>query len=203
MSLILNALKRTQKIRWESRQRTQRFGKNIPWLSRWSKRDVIAGRRLIFMGLASAIVLGVILIKPWVRKPSTVVSPPAGGHRVTLPIPQPPDIRKLRQVPVPLVPMDGHQVPGVDPLGEGQQLFLRRMPTGVYVLQRRPGLDELVGHSNVVRAFQVPLPHREDPAVIRTQNDTLALVVPQERRAQHDHAVAKVGLQPLGAHGVP
>ncbi|MFH1489078.1 MAG: tetratricopeptide repeat protein [Pseudomonadota bacterium] len=97
MSLILNALKRTQRIRWERRERKQSFGKNLPWLSRWSRREITPQQRFLIIGLALATVLLFIFVKAWVRSPPATVSLPAAGHKVTLPISQSP-LEELKAV---------------------------------------------------------------------------------------------------------
>ncbi len=85
MSLILDALKRTQQIKIEKKQQEKRLGTIIPWLPRWRKRWIAPRRLFLPLGLTMAVALFFTLYKPVAYKPPTPVSQTADSM-VILPI---------------------------------------------------------------------------------------------------------------------
>ena len=85
MSLILDALRKIQKLKTERQQRNQTAGSGFPWLSSWRKSWRFPLKWIIPIGVTVPILLFFTLYKQRIFKPMVATAPPAATRQEPLP----------------------------------------------------------------------------------------------------------------------
>lgn len=103
MSLILNALKKSQQIKIERQQQKQSFGTSLPWHPSWHKRCFSPQKIFLILGTFMSLALFLALNKFGMHSPLSPPSQASIVHMTTLPISREPlEEVKVEFIEVPL-----------------------------------------------------------------------------------------------------